>query len=95
MVHRGIEYIQLTKDYHPTEGQILYKIDVDYGEKLPPLEGKVTRWGANNHDDFLVNVDLIYPQEILDKWVKKYGKKILKDNKKRDFWWIPNCYIKK
>jgi len=60
--------------------------------------GKVTQWGANNHNDFMVEVEQIYPQEILDHWLNKHGKKeyktILKGLKKFDFWVIFTCYKK-
>jgi len=92
MIHRGIEYTLLTKDYHPVEGEILYKIDEIYNDELPPLEGVVTHWGATHHDDMAVQVKVIYPQEILDKWVKAHGKKILKELREWEFWWLENMY---
>ena len=79
--HRGIKYRHLTKKSNPKEGEVLYTLPQPEDGDIPVLEQKVTSWGADNHgeeDSFLIEVTTIYPQEILDIWIKKHGKKILK-----------------
>lgn len=84
MEYLGKTYEKLTNDYHPYEGEILYKLPLPYDEQLDPLKLTVTKWGAKHHgeeDNFLIQVVVEYPISFIDYIREQYKDKSRKEKK--------------
>jgi len=100
IIFNNDSYVEVGKDYHPEEGEVLYKFD-DCIEDEYPLGIKITKWGSKHHgeeDHYLIEGENIYPLQKIEEWREEYGKKklnkMLGKNSKTSWYYLPELYKK-